>query len=125
MPGILLANPRAGMAVYQNTVSGNTINNNGLAGVQLNVNTTGQYLDGNVISNNTIGTNNLLKSPSAGNGSTVGVSTFVAAGSTPLTVTVTGNKISANTYGIYAGAGTTLTQSGNSFVDVTTPVVTA
>jgi parallel beta-helix repeat protein len=123
--GILLANPRAGMAVYQNTVSGNTINSNGLAGVQLNVNTTGQYLDGNVISNNTIGTNNVLKSPSAGNGSTVAVSTFVAAGSTPLTVTVTGNKISANTYGIYAGAGTTLTQSGNSFVDVTTPVLTA
>ena len=57
--------------------------------MQLNVNTTGQYLDGNVISNNTIGTNNLLKSASAGNGSTVGVSTFVAAGSTPLTVTVT------------------------------------
>jgi parallel beta-helix repeat protein len=123
--GILLANPRAGMAVYQNTVSGNTINNNGLAGVQLNVNTTGQYLDGNVISNNTIGTNNLLKSASAGNGSTVGVSTFVAAGASGLTVTVTGNKISTNTYGIYVGAGTTLTQSGNTFVDVTTSVFTA
>ena len=123
--GILLANPRAGMAVYQNTVSGNTISSNGLAGVQLNVNTTGQYLDGNVVSNNTIGTNNLLHSPSAGSGSTVGVSTFVATGASGLAVTVTGNKISANTYGIYAGAGTTLTQSGNTFVDVTTPVLTA
>ena len=123
--GILLANPRAGMAVYKNTVSGNTIASNGLAGVQVNENTTGQYLDGNVISNNTIGTNNLLHSTTAGNGSTVGVSTFAVTGASSVAVTVTGNKISSNTYGIYAGAGTTVTQSGNTFVDVTTPVFTA
>jgi|tagenome__1003787_1003787.scaffolds.fasta_scaffold19678094_1 hypothetical protein len=94
------------------------------SGVQLNVNTTGQYLEDNVITNNMIGTNNLLRSPSARNGSTVGVSTFVAAASDPLTVTVTGNRISSNTYGIDACAGTTLTESGNAFVHVTTPVVT-
>ena len=123
--GILLANPRAGMAVYKNTVTRNTISNNGLAGVQLNENTTNQYLDGNVISNNTIGTNNLLHSTTAGNGSTVGVSTFVASGAPPLAVTVTGNSINSNTYGIYAATGTTLTQSGNTFTDVTTPVASA
>jgi parallel beta-helix repeat protein len=123
--GILLANPRAGMAVYHNTIRANTITNNGLAGVQLNANTTGQYLDGNIISNNTIGTNNLLHSTTAGNGSTVGISTFIATGASSVQVTVTGNKISANDYGIYSGAGTTLTQSGNTFTDVTTPVFTA
>jgi parallel beta-helix repeat protein len=123
--GILLANPRAGMAVYKNTVTRNTISNNGLAGVQLNENTTNQYLDGNVISNNTIGTNNLLHSTTAGNGATVGVSTFVATGASPLDVTVTRNSISANTYGIYTATGTTLTQSGNTFTDVTTPVASA
>jgi parallel beta-helix repeat protein len=123
--GILLANPRAGMAVYKNTVSSNTITNNGLAGVQLNENTTGQYLADNVISDNTIGTNNLLHSATAGNGSTVGISTFVASGAGTLTVTVTGNAISDNTYGISTGAGTTLTQSGNTFTNVTTPVATA
>lgn len=55
----------------------------------------------------------------------MGVSTFVATGASPFAVTVTGNKISSNAYGIYAGSGTTLTQSGNTFVDVTTPVFTA
>ena len=78
-----------------------------------------------MISNNTIGTNNLLHSTTAGNGSTVGVSTFVATGASPLVVTVTGNAISSNTYGIYAATGTTLTQSDNTFTGVTTPVATA
>jgi parallel beta-helix repeat protein len=123
--GILLATPRAGMAVYRNTVSRNTITGNGLAGVQLNENTSGQHLADNLISDNIIGTNNLLHSTTAGDGSTVGISTFVAPGAGALTVTVTGNAISDNAYGIYTGAGTTLTQSGNTFTNVTTPLAGA
>ena len=68
------------MAFYKNTVTRNTISSDGFAGVQLNENTANQYLDGNVISNNTIGADDLLHSTTAGNGSTVGVSTFVASG---------------------------------------------
>ena len=44
---------------------------------------------------------------------------------TPLVVTVTGNAISSNTYGIYAATGTALTQSDDTFTGVTTPVATA
>jgi parallel beta-helix repeat protein len=120
--GILLANPKAGMAVYRNTVSGNTVNQNGLAGITVNENTPGQYIDGNVITANTVGTNNLLKSATAGNGSTTAISVFVADGARDVKVTVSDNTISANAYGIYALKGTVLTQSGNTFTDVATPV---
>jgi len=123
--GVLLANPRAGMAVYRNTIRGNTINQNGLAGVTLNENTTGQYLNGNVVTRNTIGTNNLLKSTTAGNGNTTGVSIYVAPGAGKVRVAVTRNAISSNVYGIYALAGTVLAQSGNTFTDVQTPVYVA
>ena len=37
-------------------------------------------------------------------------------------VTVSDNTISSNVYGIYALKGTMLTQSGNTFTDVETPV---
>ena len=120
--GILLANPKAGMAVYRNTISGNTVSQNGLAGITINENTAGQYLDGNVITANVVGTNNLLKSATAGNGATTAISVFVADGARDVKVTVSDNTISANAYGIYALKGTVLTQSGNTFTDVATPV---
>ena len=123
--GILLANPRAGMAVYRNTLHGNTINQNGLPGVTVNENTTGQYIDGNVITGNTVGTNNLLMSATAGNGNTTAISVFVAEGARDVKVTVSDNTISANVYGIFALKGTVLTQSGNTFTDVQTPVYVA
>ena len=120
--GILLANPKAGMAVYRNTVSGNTVSQNGLAGITLNENTPGQYLDSNVITANTVGTNNLLKSATAGNGATIGDLGVRRRRRTRRAVTVSDNAISANAFGIYACKGTVLTQSGNTFTDVTTPV---
>ena len=83
------------MAVYRNTVSGNTIDQNGLAGVTVNENTTGQYIDGNVITANIVGTNNLLMSATAGMGSTTAISVFVADGARDVTVTVSDNMISA------------------------------
>jgi parallel beta-helix repeat protein len=123
--GILLANPKAGMAVYRNTLRGNTIDQNGLPGVTVNENTTGQYIDGNVITANTVGTNNLLMSATAGMGNTTAISVFVADGARDVKVTVTNNAISSNVYGIFALKGTVLTQSGNVFTDVQTPVYVA
>ena len=123
--GILLANPKAGMAVYRNTIDGNTISQNGLPGVTVNENTTGQYIDGNVITANVVGTNNLLMSPTAGMGSTTAISVFVADGARDVKVTVSDNTISSNVYGIYALKGTVLTQSGNTFTDVENPVYVA
>ena len=120
--GILLANPKAGMAVYRNTISGNTVSQNGLAGITINENTVGQYLDGNVITANVVGTNNLLQSATAGNGATTGISVYVADGARTVKVTVRDNPIRANAYGIYAMEGTVLTQPGNTFTDVATPV---
>ena len=114
--------PKAGMAAYRNTFSGNTVSQNGLAGITINENTVGQYLDGNVITANVVGTNNLLQSATAGNGATTGISVYVADGARDVLVTVRDNTISANAYGIYAMKGTVLTQSGNTFTDVTTPV---
>ena len=120
--GILLANPKAGMAVYRNRISGNTVSQNGLAGITVNENTAGQYLDGTVITANVVGTTPLRKSATAGNGATTAISVFVADGARDVLVTVSDNAISANAYGIYALKGTVLTQSGNTFTDVATPV---
>ena len=75
-----------------------------------------------MITANVVGTNNLLQSATAGNGATTGISVYVADGARDVLVTVRDNTISANAYGIYAMKGTVLTQSGNTFTDVTTPV---
>jgi parallel beta-helix repeat protein len=120
--GVVLATGLPGGAAYDNTVEGNHISGNGLSGVTLHSHVTGQYLDGNVVRGNRIGTNNLNGDkdfPAPFDTETTGV---LAATVDPLTLTVTGNTITKNHYGIWTTGPVTL-KGQNHFTGVTVPVV--
>lgn len=124
VPGNVPGIPGVGGAVYNNTIEGNYLAGNGLAGVTVHSHSPGEDLDGNVIENNVIGTNNLDYDmdffPSV-DPYTTGV--IVASAATPISITIANNYISNDYYGIWlmplvTASGT----SSNTFVNVTTPV---
>ncbi|MFG2356997.1 NosD domain-containing protein [Streptomyces sp. NPDC048521] len=117
--GVALVSAVAGGAVYDNSVEGNVLSGNGLAGVVVHADTTGQDLNGNTVRGNQIATNNVKGDegmPSVEQ--TAGV-VVRAAGS--LAVTVTGNTIANDHFGLWtAGPVTVSGAAGNIFnaVDV-------
>jgi parallel beta-helix repeat protein len=124
VPGNVPGIPGVGGAVYDNTIQGNYLAGNGLAGVTVHSHSPGEDLDGNVIENNVIGTNNLDYDmdffPSV-DPYTTGV--IVASAATPINITIENNYISNDYYGIWlmplvTASGT----SSNTFVNVTTPI---
>jgi len=117
--GVVLATGLPGGAVYDNTVQGNYISGNGMSGVTVHSHVPGQYLDGNVIRGNLIATNNLNGdrdfSPAVDT-QTTGV---LVATVTPLSITVTGNVITDDHFGIWTtGPATVEGAHGNAFTDV-------
>jgi copper-binding protein NosD len=124
--GVILATGPPGGAVYDNQIVGNYLSGNGLAGVTVHSHAPGQDLNGNNVSGNLIGTNNLdgdsdfapLVDPS-----TTGV--FVGSVG-PLSITITGNVIVKNVFGIWITPPVSVTgASANVFLAVTTPIFTA
>jgi parallel beta-helix repeat protein len=120
--GVILATPLPGGAVYDNTITGNTIAGNGLAGVTLHSHAPGQDLNGNVIEDNTIGVNNLDGDPDFAPAIDSDTTGILAATVGPLSLTVTGNVIAGDHYGIWTTGPVTLRQHGNSFVQDKTRV---
>ena len=120
--GILMASPFPGGAVYDNTVVGNYASGNALAGVTVHMHAPGQDLNGNVVTGNLLGTNNVngdFDSPPFAL-DTAGVLVRAVAA---LSITITGNVISHNTDGIWITSNVTVTgASRNVFIDVGTPV---
>jgi parallel beta-helix repeat protein len=122
--GVVLATALPGGASYGNVVENNNIDGNGLSGVTLHSHVTGQYLNGNVVRGNRIGTNNLYGDkdiPEPFDTETTGV---LAATVDPLTLTVTGNTIGKDHYGIWTTGPVTLKNEHNHFTGVTVPVIT-
>lgn len=118
--GVLMASPVPGGAVYSNTIRNNMIVGNGLPGVALHSHVPGQNFSGNVITHNAIGRNNIL-GLEADDTETTGV--FIGS-QDPLTVTVSGNLISADHLGIFT-AGPSVTVDGaasNALHDVDVPL---
>lgn len=121
--GVVLATALPGGAVYDNTVTGNSISGNGLSGVTVHSHVTGQYMNGNVVVANRIGTNNVTGdndfAPDVDD-QTTGV---LVATVDPLAITVSGNVISDNQFGIWTtGPATVAGARANAFRDVTEPV---
>ena len=117
--GILLATGVPGGAVYNNVVDGNTADGNGLGGVTVHGHSPGEDLNGNSITNNTIGTNNLDGDPDffpSVDPSTTGV--IVATASSPISITITNNQISYNHFGVWTTGPVTASISGNTYVGV-------
>ena len=122
--GVLLAAPGPGMAVYDNTISQNWILNNGLSGVTVHAHTPNQDLNGNQITNNVLGTNNLNGDPDAGVTDTTGILVYSAV--VGLDTTISGNTIVSDAIGIWISSNVTPSgdlATGNHFNLVTTPVV--
>lgn len=102
--GVLFATPVPGGAVYDNRVQGNSILTNGLPGVSLHSHTSGQDLNGNAVYGNVIGTNNILGAE-PDDTETTGV---FAGTHDPITLTVQGNIIRDNHFGVFTEGPVTL-----------------
>ena len=112
--GVILAGATGG--IFDNTISRNTFDGNGHAGFDVHAHAPGMNLAGNVVTGNRIGRNNLRGSE--GDTETTGVYLGDAG---PLTITVRGNIISGDYYGMFA-AGGPVTIKGvrhNAYRDVT------
>jgi hypothetical protein len=103
--GVLIAAAGPGMAVYNNTVSGNLINGNGLAGVTVHAHTPNQDVSNNTIQGNVIGQNNVTGDGDANDMVTTGIIIYAAA--TPATERVSGNTIYDNEQRIFLSNATT------------------
>jgi Periplasmic copper-binding protein (NosD) len=114
--GIILAGSAGG--VYDNLVAGNSFNGNGHAGVVLHAHAPGLNFSGNVIVRNVIGINNQRTDYADLETTAVYIGDV-----SPLSITVTGNVIRGDYYGIFtAGTVTVAGASHNAFFGVTTPV---
>jgi len=114
--GVLMASPVPGGSVYDNSITGNTIDGNGLPGIAVHSHVPGQNFSGNSVVGNTIGTNNILGVESD-DAETTGV--FIGS-QDPLTITVAHNTIHDNHFGIFT-AGPSVTVTGgatNTFENV-------
>ena len=109
--GVVIATEVRGGTVADNTVTGNTIYGNGLAGVTIHAHMPGQDLNGNRITDNTIGVNNTLGDPvdlvGAKSSPKIAVvadtrTTGILVGAaSPIRVQILGNDIDSDHYGIF------------------------
>jgi parallel beta-helix repeat protein len=101
--GIGLFGSGPGSAVYDNTVANNEASGNGLAGITVHAHHPGgEFMNGNSLVNNTLGTNNVLgdgfDGPPAMDFDTTGIAVF----SVPAVhMTIAANRISDNAIGIW------------------------
>jgi parallel beta-helix repeat protein len=111
--GILLATEAPGGAVYNNVVSGNDVAGNGLAGLTLHAHLLGMHqdLNGNVIVGNNFGTNN-TKDEEPSDLLTTGV--FIGS-EDHLSITVLGNVIHNDYYGVFTASPNGVTVNGLAF----------
>ena len=122
--GVVLATGLPGGAVYDNTVQGNSINGNGMSGVTVHSHVPGEFLNGNVITHNLIGTNNLKGDRDFTHVDTQTTGVLVATVS-PLSIKVSGNVIAKDHFGIWTTGPVTVTSHNghdNSFRGVAVPV---
>lgn len=131
VPGDVPGVPGTGGAVYDNLVEGNYLAGNGLGGVTVHSHATGENLNGNTITRNLIGRNNLDGDlqflPSFSDTQTTGV---IVAAASNVTITIAHNVIFDDVDGVFLGqvGSATITANGtssNHFVRVTNHVVTA
>jgi hypothetical protein len=112
--GVILAAPIPNAIVTGNTILRNRFSGNGHAGVVIHGHAPGEDFSGTVISRNVIGTNNVRTDENDLQ------TTGIYLGSlSPQTITVNGNQIHDDYYGIYASGPVTVVQKHNRFHNVT------
>jgi hypothetical protein len=114
--GVILASPVPGGVVTGNTITLNRMSGNGHAGVVVHGHAPGQDFSGNVISYNAIGTNNLRTDENDTETTGIYLGSF-----SPQTITVSGNLISRDYYGIFTSGPVTVAGRPNHFFHVDHP----
>ena len=112
--GVILASPVANGIVTGNTITRNRFAGNGHAGVVVHAHAPGANFGGNVISRNLIGTNNVRTDENDLQTTGIYLGSF-----SPQTITVTGNLIHDDYYGIFTSGPVTLAGGSNHFHNVT------
>jgi parallel beta-helix repeat protein len=113
--GVVLATGLPGGAVYDNVVEHNTISGNGIAGVTVHSHVAGEFLNGNVVTQNLITVNNLDGDNDFAphvDDQTTGVLVATAG---PLVIDVTGNKIAGDHFGIWTTGPVTIRHANDNF----------
>ncbi len=95
--GVGMFAPFPGTASYDNRVIGNRLTGNGEAGIAIHAHAPGQNVSGNSINGNFVSGNGI--DPDSGSGHPTGIALFSAV--VPVNVTVVGNHISNEFWGIY------------------------
>lgn len=117
--GVILASPVPNGIVKGNLITNNTFAGNGHAGVVVHAHAPGADFGGNMITFNVIGTNNVRTDENDLQ------TTGIYLGSlSPQTITVKGNQIHDDYYGIFTSGPVTLTATHNRYHNVTTKVGT-
>jgi nitrous oxidase accessory protein NosD len=117
--GVLLTSDVPGGAVYGNDITGNTVAGSGLAGVTVHSLVAGQDLNANTVQHNTVGQNNLDGDTSFSPHLDLLASAVVVGTVSPLTITVQGNTLSDDTYGVWStGPAAVLGIGSNIFADI-------
>ncbi len=117
--GVILASPVPNGIVKGNLITHNKFSGNGHAGVVVHAHAPGADFGDNVISFNLIGTNNVRTDEN--DLKTTGIYLGSLA---PQTITVKGNQIHDDYYGIFTSGPVTLTGKHNQFHNVTTKIGT-
>jgi hypothetical protein len=127
--GIGIFAPGSYTASYDNVVSGNFIEGNGLAGISVHSHQVNAYVNGNGFTYNTIGKNNVDLADGTDTtpiaNQTTGI--LIWSDATPYNFVVAHNTIFDNTYGVWL-TPSTVSAAGlntNHFIGVTTPVFEA
>jgi nitrous oxidase accessory protein NosD len=101
--GVILASPIPGGVVTGNLITHNRFAGNGHAGVVVHAHAPGSDFSGNVVSYNVIGTNNLRTDENDLETTGIYLGSF-----SPLTITVTGNVVHDDFYGIFTSGPVTV-----------------
>ena len=126
--GVGIFAPESFTGSYDNTVSYNLIEGNGLAGISVHSHQANAYVNGNVFTNNTIGQNNVdlgdgADPPGPADNETTGILVWSAA--TVYTVTIKGNTIFDDTYGVWYTPSTVTLKANSNLFSVATKFFTA
>jgi parallel beta-helix repeat protein len=114
--GVILASAVPNAIVTGNTITLNRFSGNGHGGVVVHAHVPGADFSGNVVSYNLIGTNNVRDDEND-----VHTTGIYLGSASPQTITVTGNVIHDDYYGIFTSGPVTVTGGRNHFFHVTEP----
>jgi Right handed beta helix region/Periplasmic copper-binding protein (NosD) len=126
--GIGVFAPESYTASYDNVISGNFAEGNGLAGISVHSHQANAYVNGNVFTDNTIGPNNVDRADGTDSKpvdkQTTGI--LIWSDATPYHFVVSGNTIFGATYGVWITPSTVkVTGLATNHFFVTTPVYAA